>query len=292
VDQREIALIFDFDGTLAEDSTSAFARWKGVKDPQTDVYDWANKLIARGWDPPLAYLQTLRASVRKHNLPLIHKKDFVAFGTQFKVFKGVERFLRDLRKRFDTETKIKKAGLQLNYYIISGGVGDIIRNVSIARLFKEIWACEFHYDKQGWATYVKATVSFTEKTKYLFFINKGISGTQSRVSPYVVNVELAPEDRPVPLSQMVYVGDGPSDVPCMSIIQRAKPPGKTILVVGESGIHKSWEFLGRGRPVPAEYGKHGHARLVIEDAVMTIAESVADKRLADKEKYLEKKVGY
>jgi hypothetical protein len=193
---------------------------------------------------------------------------------------------------FESETKFKEAGLQLSYYIISGGIGDIIRSVPIARLFREIWACEFDYDSAGRVKCVKATVSFTEKTKYRFYINKGISGAQSRVTPYAVNAEFATEDRAVPLGQMVYVGDGPSDVPCMSIIQKAKPPGKTILVVGPKDIHKSWELLGRGRPVPPQYGKGGDARLVIEDAVFTIAESVADTRLADRKKHLVKKVGY
>lgn len=292
VDQREIALIFDFDGTLAEDSTAAFARWKGLKNPQAEVYDVAAKMVATGWDPPLAYLTALQRSVKKRGLPIITKQDLVTFGTRFKPFLGVENFLRGLRKRFESDQGNQEAGLQLSYYIISAGIGDLIRSVPIARLFREIWACEFDYDDHGRASSIKAIVSFTEKTKYLFYINKGISGAQSRVTPYAVNADLAPEDRPVPLGQMVYVGDGPSDVPCMSIIQKAKPPGKTIVVVGESDIHRSWELLGRGNPVPPAYGKRGRAAKVIEDAVLTIAKRVADGKLADRKAQLGKKVGY
>jgi len=292
VDQREIALIFDFDGTLAEDSTAAFARWKGIKNPQVDVYDVAAKMVATGWDPPLAYLTALQNTLKNQGSAPITKKDLVAFGAQFRPFPAVEKFLRDLRKRFDTEKNYAEAGLQLSYYIISSGIGDIIRSVRIARLFREIWACEFEYDEHGVAISIKATVSFTEKTKYLFYINKGISGAMSRVTPYAVNADLASEDRPVPLGHMIYVGDGPSDVPCMSIIQKAKPPGKTVVVVGEREIHRSWELLGRGNPVPPEYGKKGRARKVIEDAVLTIADRVSGEKLASRRAQLGKKVGY
>ncbi len=292
VDQREIAAIFDFDGTLAEDTTAAFAKWKGIKDPQAEIYDKTTALVADGWDPPLAYLTRLCRRVQELGLPPIRRYEFVAFGQKFKPYRGVENFLRGLRKRFESEPDFKEAGLVLNYYVISAGIGDIIRSVRIAPLFKEIWACEFHYDHTGVVVEPKATVSFTEKTKYLFYINKGISGAESRTAPYAVNVELNPEDRPVPLGQMVYVGDGPSDVPCMAIINKARPPGKTILVVNEKDVHKSWELLGRGRPVPPEYGKKGHARAVIEDAVFTIAASVVERKLGEKRKHLEKKVGH
>lgn len=292
IEQREIALIFDFDGTLAEDSTAAFAKWKGVEDPQAEIYDRATEDVAHGWDPPLAYLTRLCDRVQELGLDPIRRKDFVAFAKKFKPFTGVENFLGGLRKRFDSNAKFKEAGLLLSYYIISSGIGDIIRNTSIARRFKYIWGCEFDYDVNGVAKRPKAIVSFTEKTKYLFFINKGITGEESRVTPYAVNVELSPEDRPVPFGHMIYVGDGPSDVPCMSIIKNARPPGKTILVVGPKEIHKSWELLGRGRPVPPQYGKHGHAREVIEDAVFTIADAAVEQKFSERKKQLAKKVGY
>lgn len=291
-DQREIAVIFDFDGTLAEDSTAAFARWMGVTDPQRDIYDKATELVSNGWDPPLAYLTLLCERVRKIQKTPIEKRDFVQFAKKFKPYTGVEIFLKGLRKGFESHPRIKEAGLLLNYYIISGGIADIIRNVRIAPLFKEIWACEFDYDKSGSALKPKAIVSFTEKTKYLFYINKGISGAQSRITPYAVNVELSAQDRPVPLGHMVYVGDGASDVPCMSIVNNAQPPGKTILVVGSKDVHKSWELLRRGRPVPPQYGKRGHAREVIEDAVLTVAAGVAEQKLDERKKQLTKKVGY
>ncbi len=289
-EQREIAVIFDFDGTLAEDSTAAFAKWRGIKRPEKEIYGAASDLVAQGWDPPLAYLMVLCEKVQERSGKPISRSDFVKFGKGFKPYVGVKEFLPGLRKKFESNKAFKEAELVLNYYVISGGVGDIIRSTSITGQFREIWACEFDYDAHGIVRRPKATVSFTEKTKYLFFVNKGISGADSRVAPYAVNAEFAPEARRVPFHHMVYVGDGPSDVPCMSIIKNAKPPGKTILV--ETDIHKPWELLGRGRPVQADYRRKGHARRVIEDAVFTIAEFVAATKLLEKRKQLDKNVGY
>jgi haloacid dehalogenase-like hydrolase len=289
--QREIALVFDFDDTLAEDSTAAFVKSRGL-DPQRQFYDIAAKRVTEGWDPPLAYLSLLCELVRDGALATIKRKDFAKFGSRMKLFPGVPDFLTALRKKFLSEPGIKEAGLSLHYYIVSGGIGDIIRSISIANMFKEIWACELDYDKNGVILRPKAIVSFTEKTKFLFFINKGISGAQSRETPYAVNVDLAPENRPVPFSHMVYVGDGPSDVPCMSVINKAKPPGKCVLVSGPKKIHKSWELLGRGYHAPCDYRKTGFGRGVIEDAVLTTARAAADHIIAEKKALLGKKVGY
>jgi hypothetical protein len=288
--QREIALIFDFDDTLAADSTAAFVKSKGID--HTEFYAVTAKRVAQGWDPPLAYLSLLCELVHNQNIAPIKKTDFSRFGKKLKLFPGVEEFLKEVRRKFESNAIVKDAKLSLNYYLISGGIGDIIRSVPIANMFKEIWACEFDYDAKDLLVRPKATISFTEKTKYLFYINKGISGRESRQAPYAVNVDLKPEDRPVPFSHMIYVGDGPSDVPCMSLLKNAKPPGKSILVVSPEKVHKSWELLERGRPVPSEYGRNGHARAVITDAVLSTATAVADKIIAEKAAHLGKKVGY
>jgi hypothetical protein len=78
----------------------------------------------------------------------------------------------------------------------------------------------------------------------------------------------------------------------MSVINKAKPPGRCVLVVGPKKVHKSWELLGRGHPVPCDYSKCGHGRAVIEDAVLTIARNVADRIVGEKKALLGKKVGY
>src|SRR5208282_17949 len=243
VSQREISLIFDFDETLTEDSTAAFVKSRGL-DPQKDFYELAAERVANGWDPPLAYLTLMCDMTKDGRLQPIRRSDFLDFGRKLKPYPGVQSFLRGLRKKFEADALIKEAEVSLAYYIISGGIGDIIRSVSIVDDFKEVWACEFDYDAYQVVSRPKAVITFSEKTKFLFYINKGITGPQSRQTPYAVNVELKPEDRPVPFCNMIYVGDGPSDVPCMSLLNSSMPPGRSILVVADQKIHKSWELLG------------------------------------------------
>jgi hypothetical protein len=290
VPQREIALIFDFDDTLAEDSTAAFVKSRGL-DPES-FYAIAGERITQGWDPPLAYLTLLCDYVRDRKLPALRKSDLRNFGKRFKPFPGVPEFLRNLRRRFEQEPRLQEAELHLSYYMISGGIGDIVRSVSIAPLFKEIWACEFDYDSRGVLSRPKAVITFTEKTKYLFYINKGISGAQSRETPYAVNAELSQEDRPVPFSNMVYVGDGASDVPCMSVLRRANPPGRSILVWGRKKFHKAWELLERGTPVHRDFQRNGAAREAIETTVLHLAIEVAERIINAKKRGFAKEVGY
>lgn len=102
---------------------------------------------------------------------------------------------------------------------MSGGIAELIRGLKIARYMKEIFACEFEFDPDtGIPIAIKATVSFTEKTKFIYAINKNISGERLRSNPYSVNDVVAKEKRRIPLHNMIYVGDGPSDIPCFSMI--------------------------------------------------------------------------
>ena len=105
--------------------------------------------------------------------------------------------------------------MTIEHYIISSGLKEIIQGCKIADRFKEIFACEFHYDENGTADWPKMGVNFTGKTQYLFRINKGLLnlGDNSKLNKYV------PEpDRRVPFRNMIYIGDGLTDVPCMKLV--------------------------------------------------------------------------
>lgn len=293
-----IAVVFDFDDTLAEDSTAAlisFFKDPQRKDPENkaaqEFYNEAAEMVSRGWDPPLAYLTLLANKVKTGELPPIRKADFEKVGREFVVIhKGVDAFLTELRQTFETDSLVKEEKLVLEYYIISGGIGDIVRSTPIAKHFKEIWACEFDFDEKGVIACPKAVISFTEKTRYLFLINKGISREQSYVTPYAVNVDMPPDDRPVPLHHMIYIGDGPSDIPCMSVLEHAKPKGTSILVWGEKKVNKAWEIGDRGKPCPRDYVQWGKQYII--GGVMNVAQTIAGERLEAKKRKFAMNVGY
>jgi hypothetical protein len=97
--QKEIALIFDFDDTLTDDSTAAFIESVG-NDPQ-EFYNEVSKRVATGWDPPLAYLNLLCDEVAKGSFPKLTKSHFETFGKGLKLYTGVQDCLKTLRTLFE-----------------------------------------------------------------------------------------------------------------------------------------------------------------------------------------------
>ena len=67
--------------------------------------------------------------------------------------------------------------------------------------------------------YVKGSITFTEKTRYIFEIHKGLDPRETWRNPVLVNRFLRPEERRIPLNNMIYVGDGLTDIPCFSLLK-------------------------------------------------------------------------
>ena len=135
---KKIAIIFDFDETLVEESTSAFLESKGV-----DIDKFWGKtvksLIDEDWDPVPAYMfKMIELSLAKS----ISKSDLTSFAKELKYKKGVKQLFANLKEYISTISST----YNIEYYIISSGIGDVIRNSSIAKNFTDIWASEFQYD--------------------------------------------------------------------------------------------------------------------------------------------------
>jgi len=301
---NRVAVIFDFDDTLAEDSTAALINTFAPPPPEPNpekkkasqfFYDEAGELVSTGWDPPLAYLTLLSDKIKRGDLPAITRKDLQQVGREHVVvYEGAAECLSELREKFQGDKEIQKAKLTLEFYIVSGGIGDIIRSTPIAvnGLFNQIWACELDYDERGVVSRPKSTISFTEKTRYLFLINKGISREESNESPYDVNNEMPENDRDIPFSHMFYVGDGPSDIPCISLIHKMTGrKDNTLIVYGEKTVHKAWEIgANRGRTAPRDY--QNWAKKNIMEGVLRVGQDAAKEIIGKREKHLSKDVGY
>ena len=90
----------------------------------------------------------------------------------------------------------------------------------VSEVAHRIWACDFAYDTEGSLSHLKNVISFTDKTRFLYMVNKGKVGKEYLNRQYVVNEPMAPSERPVPFKNMIYIGDGPTDIPCMSLVNR------------------------------------------------------------------------
>lgn len=119
----------------------------------------------------------------------------------------------------DSNDDFHSARIKIELSIISGGIEEIIKFSDIAQKATEIYGCSFSFDDKGVAIGIKRSVTFTEKTKFIFAINKGIAASELLKKPYRVNDVIKAEERRVPFEHMIYIGDGPSDIPCFSMIK-------------------------------------------------------------------------
>lgn len=212
----KIAVIFDFDDTLAPDSTSGFLTSIGID------ADWfwshrVQRLLDDGWDPIPAYLfEMLEESNAAQPTGRITRTRLQEWGRQIEFYPGVKTMFRTLRR---TAREIDDA-FDVEFYLISSGIGDILRSTSIADEFTDLWACDFHYNEGGEIVYPRNIVSFTEKTRFLFQISKGLVGPEFRTRPGEVNRKVPSGSFEIPFSQMIVVGDGHTDVPCFSLVKR------------------------------------------------------------------------
>jgi phosphoserine phosphatase len=236
--QNTIAVIFDFDDTLTDDSTTELLTSHGI-DAKEFWQEKTKSLVDDGWDPTLAYLTLLLDNVGSEKpLGNLSNQELRDFGSGLKFYKGLPGLFERLR------SSVQEHGVSnpsIEFYIISGGLEEIIRGSKIAKHFNGIWGCQFA-ETEGRLHRIKRAISFTEKTKYLFEINKGLE--REKHGPYDVNERVDPENRRIPFRNMIYVGDGLTDVPCFSLVRQngGKPFG--VFDPKKSGSpKKGWERL-------------------------------------------------
>jgi len=216
--QETIAVVFDFDDTLAPDTTSGYLQQAGIDDLAGFWRDDVGSLHANGWDPVPAYLHGMVEAQNAGRIGPITRESLADWGARAPLHPGVETLFDRLREAAHQAYP----RVRLEFYVISSGLGDVLRATRIAQEFTEIWASEFHYDAAGHAIFPRRVVSFTDKTRYLFHVQKGLIGPAFAGKPFEVNRKVARERQHVPLDQMIFVGDGYTDIPCFSLLRQNK----------------------------------------------------------------------
>ncbi|MEQ9011513.1 HAD family hydrolase [Algiphilus sp.] len=242
--QDTIAMVFDFDDTLAPDTTSGLLAWLGIKDVPAFWDRQVGPLTDAGWDPVPAYLYAMVQAARQGQCRPLTREAMAEWGAQAPLHPGVE----DLFDRLLDAARTANARAQLEFYVVSSGIGDVLRATAIAQRFTAIWCSELHYDDRGEASFPRRVVSFTDKTRYLFHIQKGLVGPEFDRDPFAVNRRISAERLRVPLSHMIFVGDGYTDIPCFSLIEQH---GGTPIAVYDphrrDKWHRAFDFVREGR---------------------------------------------
>lgn len=217
-----LAVVFDFDDTLAPDSTTKFLVSKGV-DPVSFWAD-AGKLIAQGFDPALAWLKLFLDNVGDDKpFGQLTNPELAAFGPTLDndFFPGVPGVFQDLQSIVSEYEDVS-----IEFYIVSGGLRTLISSSEVVQAnFKAVYGCELAGEIDGPLRYIKRCVTFTEKTRYIFEINKGIPQAKADKNAGLVNAAVPPSERRIPLSNMIYVGDGMTDIPAFSLLDHNKGLG-------------------------------------------------------------------
>lgn len=222
MDKDVIAVIFDFDDTLTDDTTSALLvkGSKGKISPEKFWKEEVNRFVEQGWEPTNAWLHLLLQYMDQGLLPKYTKKDLQEFGKSLKPYLGLPSLFRDLRKI------ASNASCEIEFYIVSGGIEDIIEGFKFREEFKAVWGSRLAPEKPGEPIkFIQRAISFTEKTRYIYAINKGIDLEEFAKNPARVNDFIPEGERRVPLANMVYIGDGLSDIPCFSLIEPSARKG-------------------------------------------------------------------
>ena len=264
-----VALMYDFDKTLCTKDMQEYTFIPHVGRKPEEFWAAADALaVGKKMDRILAYMWLMLDTARGAKKP-IHRLDFVAHGRNLEFFPGVESWFDRINQTGS------EAGVTVEHYIISSGLREIIEGSGIFRHFREVFACEFLYNENDVACWPKNCVNYTTKTQFLFRINKGILDISN---DYDLNRSTPEDNRPVPFRNMIYIGDGLTDVPCMKLVKQSG--GHSVAVYPEGGRARAGELLQAGRVdfiAPADYSGGGELDTIIGDFIreMAIKDSLA-----------------
>ena len=189
---------------------------------------WAeSNLIAKEQqaDPLITYMHLLYKKAKEKNIR-IDRQDLVAQGRDVELFAGVNDWFDAMAQYIATHPSSQ--GVELRHYLISSGLTEIIEGTGIYSRFHNVFASEYWFDAYD-LPYPKRVITDTGKTQYLFRINKGVEDLGDSINEHMPEGE-----RPVPFSNMIYYGDGDTDVPSMAVMRKnggyafaVHPPGKS-----------------------------------------------------------------
>jgi 2-hydroxy-3-keto-5-methylthiopentenyl-1-phosphate phosphatase len=207
---KKVAIMYDFDGTLASGNMQEYDFIPALKIKAKEFWEQAMSVAkAKETDPILAYMWLMIDKAYTEKIS-IHKKDFQTFGKNISLFNGVDTW-------FERINKIGSSfNLSIEHYIVSSGIKEMIEGTKIAKKFKRIYASSFMYDHNGVAVWPALALNYTSKTQFIFRINKGVFDVFDNTK---INDYQQEEKRHIPFKRMIYIGDGLTDVPCMKLVK-------------------------------------------------------------------------
>ena len=252
-----IALIYDFDKTLCDRDMQEYAFipnlgltpeefWK-----ETDILARENKM-----DKILACMYMMKEKSHQLGTPL-KRENLNKLGEYIKFYPGIKEWFSRINEYGNS------LGLEIEHYIISSGMKEIIEGTEISKYFKEIYACEFLYDQNGIVTWPAMSVNYTTKTQFLSRINKGVLDISE---DKILNAKMLDEDRRISTKNMIYIGDGFTDIPSMRMVR--EKGGYAIAVYQQNKLDTVKDLLKEDRidyAVLADYSENSTIDILVKE---------------------------
>ena len=272
-----LAICYDFDKTLSPDDMQAQGYIQSVRYQVDKFWEKSNELArANEMDSNLAYMFLMKQE--SEGTLLFTREKLEEYGSRVALFPGVADWFERIRAYG------KEHGVLVEHYIISSGLKEMIEGTSVAKAgaFEKIYASSFYYNERGVAVWPAQAINYTNKTQFLFRIEKG--GLD--VNDPGVNEHFAPEDIRVPFRNMVYIGDSDTDVPCMKLVNTYGGHSIGVYNPETADKRKVYQMMRDDRIryfAPADYSEGTELDQLVKQIILRTAayEQLEKKHIAD-----------
>lgn len=275
--RNTLALIYDFDGTLTPQPMQEYTVLPQLGIAAADFWAEVDAEVRRtGGDGILTYMRLLVEKIEA-NKAHVSRASLRSLARGIRYFPGVESWF----ERIDRYVREAAGGaVHVRHYIISAGLSEILEGISIKRHFERIYASQYYFNHHEVACFPTIVINDTSKTQYLFRINKGREEAQESINEYMPEAA-----RPIPFGHMLYIGDGLTDVPCMTV---TKNNGGFAIAVHDPRRPKSLDTcreLARANRIDYFAAADYRAGRPLEKRVRTILDIIVARIRFEREKH-------
>ena len=271
-----VAIAYDFDGTLAPGSMQEHSFIPEIGEDKDAFWKRSNDEAAKlGADRTLIYMHHMVLAAQRAAKPF-QRRHIRAHGATVGFFPGVEDW-------FDRINAHGRAlGLDVRHFVISSGLREMVLGTGVGKRFEAVFACEFKYDANDVPIWPALAVNYTTKTQFLFRINKwALDLSDDRA----VNDYVPEDERPVPFRNMIFIGDGETDVPCMRTVKANGGVAAAVYPDGDAhGEAVAERLIDQGRvhaACPADYREGAELEAYVRAAIDKMAAVERLKALED-----------